>query len=109
MSSFEQAISDEDFYWQEAPFRGHWQEGKGPHTHSLLPDGEIEQEELMRIIRLCISLLPPNLAAAFTMKMVDEETSDEICKELGITPSNLWVMLHRARLKMRSCMESKWA
>jgi RNA polymerase sigma-70 factor (ECF subfamily) len=40
--------------------------------------------------------------------MIDEADSDEICKELGITSSNLWVMLHRARLKMRTCVESKW-
>lgn len=108
MGEYEQDISDRDFYRREDPFRGHWLEGKGPHSHSLMPEGEIEQEELMKIIQLCISLLPPNLASAFAMKMIDEEESDEICKELGISPSNLWVMLHRARLKMRSCVESKW-
>ena len=42
------------------------------------------------------------------LKMIDEAESDEVCKELGITASNLWVMLHRARLKMRQCLESKW-
>jgi len=108
MTAYEQDISDGDFHRSEAPFRGNWLEGKGPHSKSLLPEGEIEQEELMEIIRRCIELLPPNLAAAFVMKMIDEAESDEICKELGITSSNLWVMLHRARLKMRSCVESKW-
>ena len=68
----------------------------------------MEQEELARFIQLCIESLPSNLAAAFVMKMVDEEDSDTICKELGITPSNLWVMLHRARLRMRNCLENKW-
>lgn len=108
MGEFEQEISDGDFYRSEDPFKGHWMEGKGPHSHSLMPDGEIEQEELMKIIRLCISRLPPNLASAFVMKMIDEAESEEVCKELGITPSNLWVMLHRARLKMRKCIENKW-
>lgn len=108
MSEFEQDISDGDFYRAEDPFRGHWLEGKGPHSHSLLPEGEIEQAELMQIIQECISKLPPNLASAFVMKMIDEAESDEVCKELGITSSNLWVMLHRARLKMRECVESKW-
>ena len=108
MSEFEQNISDGDFYRAEDPFRGHWLEGKGPHSHSLLPEGEIEQAELMQIIQECISKLPPNLASAFVMKMIDEAESDEVCKELGITSSNLWVMLHRARLKMRECVESKW-
>jgi len=108
LREYEQDISDGDFYRAEDPFRGHWLEGKGPHSHSLMPEGEIEQEELMRIIRECISRLPPNLASAFIMKMIDESGSDEICKDLGITPSNLWVMLHRARLKMRECVEVKW-
>jgi len=108
MSAYEQDISDGDFYRSEDPFKGHWLDGKGPNSNSFLPEGEMEQGELSEIIRLCIENLPPNLAAAFVMKMIDEAESDEICKELGITSSNLWVMLHRARLKMRSCLESKW-
>ena len=108
MADYEHNISDGDFYRTEDPFKGHWLEGKGPHSNSLLPEGEIEQDELREVIRLCIKHLPPNLAAAFVMKMIDEADSEEICKELGITSSNLWVMLHRARLKMRSCVENKW-
>ena len=108
MGEYEQDISDGDFYREEEPFRGKWLEGRGPHSHSLLPEGELEEEELMKIIQFCIENLPPNLAAAFIMKMIDEAESDEICKELSITSSNLWVMLHRARLKMRECVESKW-
>lgn len=108
MAAFEQDISDGDFYRSEDPFKGNWLEGKGPHSKSLLPEGKMEESEMMEIIRRCIELLPPNLAAAFVMRMIDEAGSDEICKELGITSSNLWVMLHRARLKMRSCVETKW-
>lgn len=101
-------IPDQDYYRSEDPFKGHWLDNKGPHSNSLLPEGELEQEELVEIIRLCISLLPPNLASVFVMKMMDEAESDEICKELGITSSNLWVILHRARLRMRECLERKW-
>ncbi len=104
----EQTVFDGDFYRSEEPFRGHWLEGMGPNSHSLLPEGELEQAELMKFIRLCIENLPPQLAASFVMKMIDEEDSDTICKELGITSSNLWVMLHRARLRMRDCLEKKW-
>ncbi len=104
----EETVFDGDFYRSEEPFKGHWLEGKGPNSYTLLPDGELEQEELMRFINLCIENLQPQLAAAFIMRMIDEEDSDTICKELGITPSNLWVMLHRARLKMRDCLEKHW-
>ena len=108
LDAYEIDVSDGDFYRSEDPFKGHWLDGKGPNSYSLLPEGEMEQEELARFIQLCIETLPSNLAAAFVMKMVDEEDSDTICKELGITPSNLWVMLHRARLRMRNCLENKW-
>ncbi len=108
MSEYQEEVGDGDYYESTGPFKGHWLEGRGPHSHSLIPDGELEQSELRRIIEKCISLLPPNLASVFIMKMIDETESDEVCKELGITSSNLWVMLHRARLKMRGCVESKW-
>ncbi len=105
---FENNISDENFYQADGPFKGHWKEGKGPHSHSLLPEGELENAELREIIEKCISLLPGNLASVFIMKMIDEASSEEICKELEITPSNVWVMMHRARLKLRNCIESNW-
>ena len=104
----EGTVFDGDFYRGEEPFKGHWLEGMGPNSHSFLPEGELEQEELMKFINLCVENLQPQLAAAFVMRMIDEEDSDTICKELNITPSNLWVMLHRARLRMRECLEKKW-
>lgn len=109
MSEYQEDISDGDYYRSEEPFKGKWLEGRGPHSHSIMPEGALEQEELRAIIELCISLLPPNLASVFIMKLIDETESAEVCKELEISSSNLWVMLHRARLKMRECIESKWS
>ena len=48
------------------------------------------------------------MARVFAMREVLELSTDEICKELGITATNCWVMLHRARLILRECLESKW-
>lgn len=108
MSEYQEDIRDGDYYKGDEPFKGHWLDGSGPNSHSLIPEGDLEKSELMSIIELCISLLPKNLASVFIMKLIDETESDEVCKELGITPSNLWVMLHRARLKMRGCVDNKW-
>jgi len=105
---FGSRITDPVFFRQQDPYRGHWKDGEGPNSHSLLPEGGLEQEELASVIRICIELLPPQLATVFIMKMIDGEDADLICKEMGITPSNLWVMLHRSRLKMRKCLEKKW-
>jgi RNA polymerase sigma-70 factor (ECF subfamily) len=108
IQDFGEGLSEDSFFRSEAPFKGHWKEGQGPHSNSLLPEGEIENNELREILEKCISLLPENLASVFVMKMIDEAPSDEICKELNITPSNVWVMMHRARLKLRNCIESNW-
>lgn len=101
-------VSDADFYRSDGPFEGHWLEGMGPHSNSLLPEGPLEEDEFMKFIRLCVEQLPSKLASVFILKILDEEESGQICKDLGITSSNLWVMLHRARLKMRYCLENKW-
>ena len=37
-----------------------------------------------------------------------ELEAEEICKELGITPTNLWVTLHRARMRLRECLQARW-
>jgi len=108
LSDHEEDISDGTYFSGTGTFGGHWLEGKGPHSHSLLPEGKLEEQELMSIIEQCIALLPPKLAAVFIMKMIDEADSEEVCKELGITASNFWVMLHRARLKMRGCIEGSY-
>ncbi len=108
VEDFGKGAADRDFFEYEVPIPGHWNEEMRPHSRSLLPEGGLEEAELMRIIEACIAALPPNLAAAFVMKLIDEAESEDICKELGITPSNLWVMLHRARLKMRKCVEARW-
>ena len=58
-------VFDGDFYRNEEPFKGHWLEGMGPNSHSFLPEGELEQEELMKFINLCIENLAAPLEAAF--------------------------------------------
>jgi RNA polymerase sigma-70 factor (ECF subfamily) len=57
---------------------------------------------------MCAKLMPPKTARVFTMREVLELSTEEICKELGITTTNCWVMLHRARLSLRECLELKW-
>lgn len=108
MHELSEEILDEDFYLSKGAFAGHWKEGAGPNSNSLLPEGEVENNELREIIEKCISKLPENLAAVFVMKMIDDISSEEICKELDITPSNVWVMMHRARLRLRKCIENNW-
>ncbi|MEO8383850.1 MAG: sigma-70 family RNA polymerase sigma factor [Betaproteobacteria bacterium] len=73
-------------------------------------DGEFDlsQKQFMAVLDICIEKLPPNQGRAFVMKEVLEMGPDEICKSLEITPSNMWVLLHRARLVLQSCLDTKW-
>ena len=56
----------------------------------------------------CLEKLPPNTARVFMLREVMELESDEICKELKITATNLWVILYRARMLLRKCLEQNW-
>ena len=101
-------FDDMFFRGEDDPFRGKWIQGRGPHSHSLLPEGKMEEEELGEFIRYCLDNLPERLAAVFIMRLIDEEESEKICKELDISASNYWVLLHRAKLRMRACLENTW-
>lgn len=72
------------------------------------PSKDLERKEFWACFHSCLARLPQRLADAFVMREVDGFGSDEICKVLGITPTNYWVVLHRARLKLRDCLEKNW-
>jgi RNA polymerase sigma-70 factor, ECF subfamily len=59
-------------------------------------------------LRDCLSKLPPRVADVFMLREMDDLTGKEICSLLGVTESNLWVMLHRARMALRECLEINW-
>jgi hypothetical protein len=58
--------------------------------------------------RSCLSRLPHKVAQVFRLREIDDVSSEEICKDLGVSPNNLWVMLHRARMGLRRCLEVHW-
>jgi len=64
--------------------------------------------EFWKVLERCLSELPARTASAFTLREVEEFRSEEICKVLGISATNLWVMLHRARAHLRRCLEMNW-
>lgn len=87
---------------------GGWIKDHAPSDWAISSLDGNEDEDLMRVIQYCISLLSPKMAASFTLKTLEEISTEDICKELGISESNLWVLLHRARLQLRECIESQW-
>ena len=67
-----------------------------------------EKEEFWDTLKNCLGALPEPLAHAFVMREMEEQDPDEVCRTLEISSSNLWVRLHRARLRLRDCLESNW-
>ena len=72
------------------------------------PDATREQKDFFRVMEICLEKLPPKTARIFMMREWLELETDEICKELGISASNAWVMLYRARLRLRECLDLNW-
>jgi len=85
---------------------------KGHHAHPLTPWGNPEQDlqrrELFEVLELCTDRLPPVQGRAFMMREWLELSVEEICKELDVSPTNLYVLLHRARLRLRECLQTHW-
>jgi RNA polymerase sigma-70 factor (ECF subfamily) len=72
------------------------------------PENALSRQEFMSVMELCLEKLPPNTARVFMMREIMELETEEICKELTITANNLWVILYRARMALRQCLEQNW-
>ena len=111
-SSTSQEIDDDTFFYQyfkkEGKGANHWNESAAPKDMDISPDQLMEREEFMQFLLLCLSLLPETWEKVFTLKNIEDLTTPEICKELNITSSNLWTIIHRAKLQLRDCLEKRW-
>jgi RNA polymerase sigma-70 factor (ECF subfamily) len=73
-----------------------------------MPDTSLEQKQFLAVLDECLSKLAKKLKAIFTLRDVHELENENICKELEITATNAWVMLYRARMGLRKCLELNW-
>lgn len=87
--------------------KGGWRDGPRP-TAWPDPEQSMQTRQFWRVFEACLDHLPANTGRVFMMREFLGFESDEICSQLGITTSNCHVILHRARLKLRGCMESGW-
>ncbi|GGG92369.1 RNA polymerase sigma factor RpoE [Polaribacter pacificus] len=95
-------------FYEEGEKEGSWIEERAPQTWDNEADKLIESEELKSTIDSCIDNLPEKYAMVFRMKTIQGFETEDICKELDISASNLWVIIHRARTQLRKCMEENW-
>lgn len=99
---------DDTFYGQFFKNDGLWNSNVSIENWDIAADKIMEREEFMRFLMLCLSLLPETWAKVFSLKNIDDFSTNEICKELDITPSNLWTIIHRSKLQLRGCLEQRW-
>jgi RNA polymerase sigma-70 factor (TIGR02943 family) len=72
------------------------------------PHKTLQQTQFFHILDICMEKLPPALGRVFLMREWLELSADEVCKELSVTPTNLYVQLHRARLRLQECLNINW-
>jgi RNA polymerase sigma-70 factor, ECF subfamily len=104
LASFDEECRVDDF---DALFdeTGHWE---NPPADWGDPEAELSQQQFLAVMQACLEKLPPNTARVFMMREVMELETEEICTELTITSNNLWVILYRARMALRLCLEQNW-
>ena len=98
----EMDIEDFDALFNE---RGGWETKPADWGN---PEEALNQRQFLDMMDFCLEKLPANTARVFMMREVMELETDEICKELAIKANNLWVILYRARIALRECLEQNW-
>ncbi len=72
------------------------------------PDQSLQRQEFFQVLELCLKAVPGVAGRAFLLREVMDLEPDEICKDLRISKSNYWVLMHRARLRLRGCLDKNW-
>ncbi len=107
---FSQAPDEDDSAdpeWMDRLFddTGHWGQRLAEWSN---PDDALQQKQFFEVFERCMDKLPKAAGRVFFQREVMGIETDEICKEEGISASNCWVMLHRARLALRECLDRNW-
>jgi RNA polymerase sigma-70 factor (ECF subfamily) len=107
LSDFDQIDNDEDEADEDTFFmnNGHW--NGGPTTWNN-PEAALKLQEFWAIYETCQNNLPPKMAKVFMLRELVGLEAEEVCRETGVSDANYWVTMHRARLRLRECLEIRW-
>jgi RNA polymerase sigma-70 factor (ECF subfamily) len=86
--------------------RGWWK--NRPKAWAGDPSKAFSEKEFWQVFAECLANLPERLGRVFTLREMDDMPTEKVCKVLNLTQTNLWVILHRARMRLRACLESNW-
>ncbi|WP_214073495.1 sigma-70 family RNA polymerase sigma factor [Mucilaginibacter sp. dw_454] len=94
----------EDFFHED----GHWREEHYPREMAVEGHDPLHNKEFQHVLQQCMQKLPALWLAVFTMKHIEDESTENICTELRVTSANFWVIIHRAKLNLRACLQKTW-
>lgn len=92
------AVFDRKGMWRDADRPARWED----------PEADLHSSQFLAVFDTCLNRLPPQQGRVFMMREVVELETQEICAELGLSISNVHVILHRARLALRACLQLHW-
>jgi RNA polymerase sigma-70 factor, ECF subfamily len=102
LSEFDPLFERDDVY------KDHWNDYLSPRIWQRSPAEAVQEMEFFDVLQQCMSKLPERVAGVFTMREMNGLETDEICEVLQVSSSNYWVMMHRARMALRRCIEINW-
>ncbi len=97
-----------DPFERSGEWAGHWREDMAPTDWQIDVTSALKRNEFWETLDRCLSELPRAMALAFTLREIDGLSSEEVCDVLDISRSNLWLLLHHARMRLRSSLEAEW-
>ncbi|MEO8042163.1 MAG: sigma-70 family RNA polymerase sigma factor [Acidobacteriota bacterium] len=89
-------------------FKHHWHDTLSPRIWRRSPDEALQENEFFGVLQNCMSKLPERVATVFSMREMNGFDAEEICEILSLSSSNFWVIMHRARMALRRCIEINW-
>lgn len=85
-----------------------WHSDLAQHLWKADPDHLMDNSAFTKVLSGCIDDLPPVMNSCIRLKFIDEKKGKQICQELGLTHTNYWQLIHRAKLLLRDCLNKHW-
>ncbi len=97
-----------DYLAEREEFRdnGHWAHAQSNWYGT--PEEHFEQDQFWTVFERCLEALPETMELVFRRRSLEGIETDTVCQELGVSSTNLYVLLYRARMKLRSCLDKNW-
>ena len=87
---------------------GDWKFDKKPQSWNDDDGHLLDDADFNAMLKQCMDALPDKWSLSIKLKFLMEKGSEEICQELGVSPTNFWQIMHRAKLQLRECIENNW-